>query len=701
MTIQHYLPATGATVEKDNITTAATTAATAAVAAITNKYKRFVESYVPSDVNQQDAIVVVNIISNYATHFRLTRVDWNKIIRCCDPNNNGRITQLVLFDFDSSSDRMTMSYHHHHRRRRHKINNMNNQDYSYDLSATKETPLLLLSQLDKLEKLELRHCRSLPLSDLRAMNSLKWFNLCITMKDKFRIPENRNWYPPNMTTFMIRGFKVNGDPLDAIIATSIIMEIPPLFEDDDDDDDDDNNPKEIKDILQEVNGIGRFVKYDKRTGRINELNLSGCINNDSRRNISLHLPYTIGRLDMLTKLYLYNICDVPKEITNLIHLKVLRLDSCSELFDPQIKLPGIKELQIRHSCTYELLSWITTCFSGLQSLEILGIDTEEAHRVLHTLGGRFSSRCPSPNQQSSTTTTTTAGSSCFMENLTKLHISLAVHDDYVEGLEDAIFGILRIHPNLSKLYVERVGGRVEEEEEKEEEEEEEEEDNNLLEILMVKILKQYPRLRRLSIGGPNTITLDRHHRLNPSFSDRCAVLLNQNHCGRVLLMNQGTCCNSSVMSPSRSSCETTTTTTTTAIVAPNHYHHNQNQSNSRRNWIPVSLWPRVLERAQKISYFGKVTPTKKDNHNNNNNNIQKASAIYLLLRNGPALAMRKEFGFSFLKDKKCNINNAHAATSKRNSSIIVSESSDNNNPKYYTTMKTRQGTKKRKQRSFD
>ncbi|OEU15904.1 hypothetical protein FRACYDRAFT_240599 [Fragilariopsis cylindrus CCMP1102] len=636
MTIQHYLPATGAAVEKDNITTAATTAATAAVAAITNKYKRFVESYVPSDVNQQDAIVVVNIISNYATHFRLTRVDWNKIIRCCDPNNNGRITQLVLFDFDSSSDRMTMSYHHHHHRRRHKINNMNNQDYSYDLSATKETPLLLLSQLDKLEKLELRHCRSLPLSDLRAMNSLKWFNLCITKKDNFRIPENRNWYPPNMTTFMIRGFKVNGDPLDAIIATSIIMEIPPLLEDDDDGD---NNSKEIKDILQEVNGIGRFVKYDKRTGRINELNLSGCINNDSRRNSSLHLPYTIGRLDMLTKLYLYNICDVPKEITNLIHLKVLRLDSCSELFDPQIKLPGIKELQIRHSCTYELLSWITTCFSGVQSLEILGIDTEEVHRVLHTLGGRFSSRCPSPNQQSSTTTTTTtttAGSSCFMENLTKLHISLAVHDDYVEGLEDALFGILRIHPNLSKLYVERVGGRVVEEEE----EEEEEEDNNLLEILMVKILKQYPRLRRLSIGGPNTITLDRHHRLNPSFSDRCAVLLNQNHCGRVLLMNQD-----------------------------------------------ILFW--------------KVTPTKKDNNNNDdNNNIQKASAIYLLLRNGPALAMRKEFGFSFLKDKKCN-SNVHAATSKVNSSIIVSESSDNNNPKYYTTMKTRQGTKKRKQRSFD
>jgi hypothetical protein len=682
MAIQHYLPATGA-VEEEDITTAATTAATADVAAITNRYKRFVESYVPSDVNQQDAIAVVNIISNY-TNFRLARVDWNKIIRCCDPNNNGRITQLVLFDFDFSSERMSMSDHHH---RRHKINDMNNQDYSYDLSATKGTHLLLLSQLDKLERLELRHCRSLPLSDLRAMNSLKWFNLCITIKDNFRIPENRNWYPPNMTTFMIRGFKVSGDPLDAIIATSIIMEIPPLL----DDDDGDNNPREIKDILQEVNGIGRFVKYDKRTGRINELNLSGCINNDSRRNVSLHLPSTIGRLDLLTKLYLYNIGDVPKEIMDLIHLKVLRLDGCSELFDPQIKLPGIKELQIRHSCTYELLSWITTCFSGLQSLEILGIDTEEAHQVLHTLGGRFSSRCP--NQQSSTTTTT-AGSSCFMENLTKLHVSLAVHDDYVEGLEDAIFGILRIHPNLSKLYVERVGGRAEEEEEKEEEEEEE--DNNLLELLMVKILEQYPRLRRLSIGGPNTITLDRHHRLNSSFSDRCAVLLNQNHCGRVLLMNQGTCCNSSVMSPSRSPSETTiTTTTTTTVVAPSHYHHNQNQNNNRRNWIPVSLWPRVLERAQKISYFGKVTPTKKDN--NSNNTIQKASAIYLLLRNGPALAMRKEFGFSFLKKKK-KITNAHA-TSKGNSSIIVSESSDNTSK--YTTMKTRQGTKKRKQRSFD
>ena len=167
-------------------------------------------------------------------------------------------------------------------------------------------------------------------------------------------------------------------------------------------------------------------------------------------------------------------------------------------------------------------------------------------------------------------------------------------------------------------------------------------------------------------------------------------------------MNQGACCNSSVISPSRSSSETTITTiTTTTVVAPSHNHPNQNQNNNRRNWIPVSLWPRVLERAQKISYFGKVTPTKNDSNSNSNNNntIQKASAIYLLLRNGPALALRKDFGFSFLKSKKNNIINTHA-TSKGNNSIIVSELSDNN-PKYYTTMKTRQGTKKRKQRSFD
>jgi hypothetical protein len=684
MTIQHYLPTTGVANTSTNNSNS-------------RYYKKIVESYVPSDVNQQDAIVVVAIISNH-TNFRLTRVDWNKIIRCCDSNNNGKITQLVLFDFDFSTERMSMSYHHH-RRRRHKTNDMNNENYSYDLSATttKGTPLLLLSQLDKLEKLELRHCRSLPLSDLCTMNSLKWLNLCITMKDNFRIPENRNWYPPNMTTFMIHGYKVNGDPLDAIIATSIVMEIPPLLDDDDNDDD---SPREIKDILQEVNGIGRFVKYDKRTGRINELNLSGCINNDSRRNVSLRLPSTIGRLDMLTKLYLYNISNVPKEITNLIHLKVLRLDGCFELFDPQIKLPGIKELQIRHSCTYQLLSWITTCFSGLQSLEILGIDTKEAHQVLHTLGGRYSPRYP--KRQSTT---------CFMENLTKLHVSLAVPDDYVEGLDDAIFGILRIHPNLSKLYVERVGGRVVEEkgeEEEEEEEEEEDDNNNLLELLMVKILKQYPRLRRLSIGGPNTITLDRHHQLNSSFSDRCAIILNQNHCGRVLLLNQGsTCCNSSsAMSGSRISSATTTITTTATTTAttvlPSHYHHNtNNKNNNHRNWIPVSLWPRVLERAQKISYFGgKLTPAKKDN----NNTIQKASAIYLLLRNGPALAMRKEFGFSFLdKKKKYNIG-AHATSngsSSSSSSIVVSSDSSNNNSKNTATMKTRQGTKKRKQRSFD
>lgn len=614
MTIHNHLPAT---VEGNYI-------------AITNsstRYKKFVETNVPPDINRQDAIIVVNMVLNY-TNFRLARIDWNKIIRCCEPKRNGRITQLVLFDFDRTSYKVS------------------NED-SYDLSSTIKNPLFL-SRLDNLEKLELRHCCSLPLSDLRTMKTLKWLNICIATEDNFRIPDNRNWYPPNMTTFMVHGYKVNGDPLDAIIAASIVMEIPPL---------DDGNPWEIKDILQ-LNGIGPFVKYDRRTGRIYGLNLSGSINDDSRRIVSLHLPSMVGRLVMLTKLFLYNICSVPKEITNLVHLKVLRLDNCSELFDPEIELPSVKDLQIRHSCTYELLSWITTCFSGLQSLEILGIDTDEAYNVLRALGG-----C---SQDPKIVTTTRP---CYTKNLTKLHISLAVPGDYIQGLEDALFGILRIHPNLSKLYVERVGG-IEEEEENDDNDGDDDGHDDFLESLMVKILQQYPTLRRLSIGGPNIISLDRHQRFNSSFSDRCAILLNQNHCGRVLL-NQGTCSSSNVMSRSNNF-----TATSDSTVEPSHYY----KSDNCRQLIPVSLWPRVLERAQKISYFGKVL-TKKDN------TVQKVSAIYYLLRHGPALAMRKEFGFVFLKKRSI-----HASSSVGSNNDTISKTSKK---------KKRQGLRKRKQRSFD
>ena len=540
---------------------------------------QLVQRQVPSDVHQQDAMVLVNIIRKHThTKFRLSRKDdkfWNDIIRCCDPID-GKITQLSLYGFDSNKDNLSQSP-------------------------------TLLSRLDKVERLELRDCRSLPIADLSGMTTLKWLNICIlesshSNNPNFFIPENRDWYPPNLKTFLIYGYKVKGDPLDALIATSIVMRSPPIeldgvgisagsrrkFAEND-----------IEDILLS-DGIGPFVNFDK-SGRISELRLSSVVPNAfSQRSMGVDLPSTIGRLDVLRKLYLYNVCSVPKEMAKLAHLRLLRLDSCSAFSGSNIQLPSVLDLQLRTRANQDVLRWVLSCFPSLRSLEILNVDQRSLENIIQALEKRHGTEdCIESDQPSI----------CFRNSLVKLHLSADIANTVVSGLHKALFGILDNHPNLSKLYIERVlaGNKKE---------------GYIqccipLESLMAMILERYPRVRGLSIGGPNIITCNNHRwRLGngspvasitkahyPHSRPLCNILLNLNRCGRVLL--KPPLC-------------------------------------SR---IPVSLWSRMLERAQRIPYAG----SKQDRA------IQEAGALYYLLRNGPAFALREQFGFEFVKDTTRNL----------------------------------------------
>uniref|UniRef100_A0A7S0XL40 Uncharacterized protein n=1 Tax=Pseudo-nitzschia delicatissima TaxID=44447 RepID=A0A7S0XL40_9STRA len=549
------------------------------------------QKQVPSDVDQQDAMVLVNIIRNHTrTKFRLSRKDdkfWNDIIRCCDPID-GRIAQLSLYGFDNNKDNPSQSP-------------------------------TLLSRLDKVERLELRDCRSLPISDLPGMKSLKWLNLCIlesshNKSSNFCIPDNRDWYPPNLKTFLIYGYKVNGDPLDALIATSIVMRSPPIELDDveisarssrkcDEND--------IEDILLS-DGIGPFVKFEK-SGRISELRLSSVVRNAfSQRSMGVDLPSTIGRLDMLRKLYLYNVCSVPKEVAKLAHLRLLRLDTCSTFSGSNIQLPSVLDLQLRTCANQDVLRWVLSCFPSLRSLEILNVDQSSLENIIQALKKRHGTEDCNDSDQPPI---------CFRNSLVKLHLSADIANTVVSGLHKALFGILDNHPNLSKLYIERVlaGNKKE---------------DFIqccipLKSLMAIVLERYPRVRGLSIGGPNIITCDnRRWRLGngspvesitkahyPRNHPLCDILLNLNRCGRVLL--KPPLC-------------------------------------SR---IPVSLWSRMLERAQRIPYAG----SQQDRV------IQEAGALYYLLRNGPAFVMREQFGFEFVKDTTRNlgIGKTRATTRKR------------------------------------
>ena len=557
----------------------------------TSRYLHLVQTQVPTDVDSQDAVVLVRILQTHThTRFRLARncdKFWNDIIRCCDPIG-GKITQLSLFGFDNNACRTPLFFSH------------GNTNYPSRVPT-------LLSSLNKLERLELRDCRSLPVVDFPAMKSLKWLNLSILDTNQsnngnnFLIPDNRDWYPPNLKTFLIYGYKVKGDPLDALIAASIVMRSPPIELDD-------YNvhtsirssfntnlcaENDIRDILLS-DGIGPFAKFDERSGRLSELRLSSVVPNAFfQRSVGVDLPSNIGRLEMLKKLYLYNVCSVPKELSNLVHLRVLRLDGCSAFSDhpPNLKLPSVLDMQLRSCANRSALRWIVSSFPSLRSLEILNVDKNSLKNVFQILG---ESNEPSIS---------------FRNSLVKLHLSAAIQNTFVQPNPFCTFSsILNNHPNLSKLYVERVAGiRTE----------------NTIEIrihselLMRSILDSYPRVRGLSIGGPNIFTFDnRQHRRrrlgNGSLAvakrqtidvESCDRSLNLNRCGRVLL--------------------------------------NQNSPVSCR-WIPVSLWSRVLERAQKIPYAGTVQ-FKKDRK------IQEVNALYFLLRNGPSLALREQFGFEFVR----------------------------------------------------
>ena len=631
-----------------------------------NRYIRFVamQPQFPSDVDPEDAVVLVDILLYHLpyTRFRRARTyshdHWNDMIRYCNPID-GRITQLSLFGFDS-----------------------NNGSLSTKNNADAVTTRTLLSRLEKLERLELRHCRSLPINDLPAMKSLKWLNLCIVdtnsnsnsenNSNNFLIPNNRDWYPPNLKTFLIYGYKVKGDPLDSLIAASIVMRSPPIDIEMDEIEQLRHNtytttssssatgsngssnssssivphhPRVVNDIqdLLLSDGIGPFVKYDERNGRISELRLSsvGTGNRFLQRSAGVDLPLSIGRLEMLKKLYLYNVSSVPAwELSNLLHLRVLRLDGCSTFSMQQqecgvVELPNVVDVQLRTTCGAggSVLSWITLCFPNLRSLEILNMDPSSLDSVFQTLGGTRTTGWRKSNTHGDGKRTSPT---CFGKSLAKLHISATIPNTPIPGLEKALFGILHNHPNLSKLYVERVittsGGG--------DDELPMQSRRNSLESIMAKILEHYPRVRGLSIGGPNILTFDNRCRPRPrslcirrkssgvlaiiTTSDAwCDTLLNLNKCGRVLLN------------------KATAPATDTADNAGIDDNRDPTSLAPSCNWIPVSTWSRVLERAQKIVYAGNVR-TKKDR------TTHEMSSVYFLLRNGPALALREQFGFEFI-----------------------------------------------------
>eukprot|EP00531_Pseudo-nitzschia_arenysensis_P002610 CAMPEP_0116155168 /NCGR_PEP_ID=MMETSP0329-20121206/22166_1 /TAXON_ID=697910 /ORGANISM="Pseudo-nitzschia arenysensis, Strain B593" /LENGTH=295 /DNA_ID=CAMNT_0003652189 /DNA_START=244 /DNA_END=1127 /DNA_ORIENTATION=+ len=285
------------------------------------QFIKLLKKQLPSDVDLKDAAVLVRILQKHThTRFRLSRTDdkfWNDVIRYCDPMD-GRITQLSLYGFD---------------------NNSNNPQ----LGQT------FLTKLDKVERLELRDCRSLPIADLPILKSLAWLNVCILEgpnETKFLIPENRDWYPPNLKTFLIYGYKVKGDPLDALHNYVDISRIPSFYADND-----------VEEVLLS-DGIGPFVKFDERSGRITELRLSSVVPNAyHKRTVGVDLPPTIGRLEKLRKLYLYNVCSIPEEISNLVNLRLLRLDGCSTFYGypPNIQLPSVLDLQLRTCANCSIL----------------------------------------------------------------------------------------------------------------------------------------------------------------------------------------------------------------------------------------------------------------------------------------------------------------------------------------------------------
>ena len=244
------------------------------------------------------------------------------MIRYCNPID-GRITQLSLFGFDS-----------------------NNRSLSTKNNADAVTTRTLLSRLEKFERLELRHCRSLPINDLPAMKSLKWLNLCIVdtnnnsnsenNSNNFLIPKNRDWYPPqpeNLSDLWIqskrrcahRGFNRDAIPpieieIDEIVQlrhNTYTSTTSSSFATDSNSSINNNSSSniapnhscavnDIQDLLLS-DGIGPFVKYDERSGRISELRLS-----------------SVGTMAKMLEHYFYNIsifesnCVTSSSVTHLV-----------------------------------------------------------------------------------------------------------------------------------------------------------------------------------------------------------------------------------------------------------------------------------------------------------------------------------------------------------------------------------------------
>jgi hypothetical protein len=208
----------------------------------------------------------------------------------------------------------------------------------------------------------------------------------------------------------------------------------------------------------------------------------------------------------------------------------------------------------------------------------------------------------------------------FRESLIKLHVSAVDDAEIIQAPEQTLFGILDNHPNLCQLYVERVQCPGQRPERK----------HHLLESLMFAILKAYPRVRRLSIGGPNSFTFDQR-RVHSIYRISTNTLLNLNRCGRELLMVSGM--NNCDLARSENGANT-------AIREKERYE-------KERRWIPVSLWARVLTRAQKIPLAGTYLGYEKKPAKRYQTE-QQMTATYVLLRNGPAMAFREQFGFAFV-----------------------------------------------------
>ena len=467
----------------------------------------------------------------------------------------------------------------------------------------------LLSGLKHLKKLELRDCQSLPIQDLTVMTSLKWLNICSPRRGfgkSFSFPSHRAWYPPNLKTFLINGVPFKSDPLDSLIATCTLMECPPGYY-----------------ILPDCIKSSRFIKrYHEESGRITELRLSFHWPNAWR------LPPIIGQLEMLQELWLYNVSFIPKELSNLVHLRVLRLYDCGQFsaLNPILHLPSVVDVQVRTRAPAYPVSWIMKCVPNLKSLAVLGLTCYfEVIWMLRGVTKYVNPLC----------------SICFKDSLERLSLSLAwVINERGCDMEGELLEILKIYPNLAELVLRNVNFRIGRAE--------------LVErnvnfrigrtrpppsnVTVFKVLSRQPSVYEISIGGKNIFMFDnhlwryfcwKHWPIYLKNNDIQETVLNLTRCGRQLL--------------NQKSIDLTVLGTKFNFEQFPYFNFKQ---------IPIALWAHVLERAQRVSDVDEYSSNRKwltIEEDDSKRLLREAYCLHFLLRHGPAFAFRETLGFEFVK----------------------------------------------------